>query len=92
MGRIDLNTAMRKSLFLLGAGASFGTKNKRTGCKMSGEMFDALQNMLSEPQKHSISDIEAETFRFLLSTLHYQSIWRSLEKNSNFKFSPNIED
>lgn len=92
MEKIDLNTAMRKSLFLLGAGASFGTGNKRTGCKMSGEMFNALQDMISEPQKHSISDVEAETFRFLLSTLHYQSNWRSLEKSSNFEFSPNIEE
>lgn len=92
MAKGDLNTAIQKSLFLLGAGASFGTKEKRTGCKMSGEMFDALQEMLSQPQKNGISDVEAETFRFLLSTLHYQSNWRSLEKNSSFEFKPNIEE
>jgi len=92
MAKGHLNTAIQKSLFLLGAGASFGTKEKRTGCKMSGEMFDALQEMLSQPQKNGISDVEAKTFRFLLSTLHYQSNWRSLEKNSSFEFKPNIEE
>jgi len=59
---------------------------------MSSEMFGSLQEMLLKPKKHGISDAEAETFRFLLSTLHYQSNWRSLEKNSTFKFSPNIEE
>ncbi|MEO1013457.1 MAG: SIR2 family protein, partial [Bacteroidota bacterium] len=30
--------------------------------------------------------------RFLISTLHYQNNWRSLEKNSKFQFKPNIEE
>jgi hypothetical protein len=92
MGTLDLNTAMKKSLFILGAGASYGTKVNPTGCKMSSEMFNALESMLSEPQKHGVNDIEAEAFRFLLSTLHYQSNWRKLEKNSKFEFAPNIEE
>jgi hypothetical protein len=92
MSNLELNTALKKSLFLLGAGASYGTSEVRTGCKMSGEMFEALEEMMSEPQNYGLSDVEAETFRFLLSTLHYQSNWRSLEKGSTFNFSPNIEE
>ncbi|MCK0189672.1 SIR2 family protein [Arenibacter sp. F20364] len=92
MEPIDLNTAIQKSVFLLGAGASYGTKKTRTGCKMSGEMFDALQNLLNKPEKNEITDVEAEAFRFLISTLHYQNNWRSLEKNSKFEFKPNIEE
>jgi mRNA-degrading endonuclease YafQ of YafQ-DinJ toxin-antitoxin module len=92
MENIRLNSSIKKSLFLFGAGASYGTEEIRTGCKMSSEMFGSLQEMLLKPKKHGISDAEAETFRFLLSTLHYQSNWRSLEKNSTFKFSPNIEE
>lgn len=76
----------------MGAGASCGTKAKPTGCKMSSEMFTALETMLSESQKHGINDVEAEAFRFLLSTLHYQNNWRKLEINSKFEFSPNIEE
>ena len=45
-------------------------------------MFDALQNLLNKPEKNEITDVEAEAFRFLISTLHYQNNWRSLEKNS----------
>src|SRR5690554_5506821 len=89
---LDINTAMQKSIFLLGAGASYGTKEKRTGCKMSGEMFEALQEVIKEPSHLDESGVEAETFRFLLSTLHYQSNWRTLEQNAKFKFSPNIEE
>ena len=89
---IDLNNAIEKSIFLLGAGASYGTKNKRTGCKMSGEMFKSLEELLKEPIKLGNSEVEAETYRFLLSTLQYQSSWKTFEKNAKFIFSPNIEE
>ena len=74
MKKIDLNTAFKKSVFLLGAGASYGIdENNKTGCKMSGEMFQALEEKLKNPQKNNLSEIEAEAFRFLISTLHYQN-------------------
>ena len=92
MGKIDLNNAFKKSIFLLGAGASYGTGDNRTGCKMSKEMFNDLQNKLSNPSNHNLTEIEAETFRFLISTLHYQNSWRNLEQNSEFSYEPNIEE
>jgi len=92
MGSIDLNNAFNKSIFLLGAGASYGTKDNRTGCRMSTEMFADLESKINNPFENNLSDIEAETFRFLISTLHYQNKWRSLEKNADFIYEPNIEE
>ena len=52
----------------------------------------ALEEKLKNPQKNNLSEIEAEAFRFLISTLHYQNKWRSLNKNDDFEYSPNIEE
>ena len=93
MGKMDINTAFKKSVFLLGAGASYGLdKNNRTGCKMSGEMFQDLEEKIKYPGKNNLSEIEAEAFRFLISTLYYQNKWRSLNEDDNFEYRPNIEE
>lgn len=91
MQKIDINTAFNKSVFLLGAGASFGTKENRVGCKMSSEMFKDLEEKIRNPKDNSLSETETETFRFLISTLYYQNKWRSLEKNAD-NYTPNIEE
>ncbi len=92
MSKIDINTAFNKSVFLLGAGASYGTKENRVGCKMSSEMFKDLEEKIKNPEENKLSEVEAETFRFLISTLYYQNQWRSLDKNTDFSYTPNIEE
>lgn len=84
---MTLDDAIGKSVFLLGAGASYGT-----GCKMSGEMLIALQEKLQNPEQSNLTYPKAEAIRFLLSCLEYQNKWRSLESKSPFEFSPNIEE
>jgi len=93
MSKIDINTAFKKSVFLLGAGASYGVDdNNRVGCKMSSEMFKDLEERIKSLEENNLSGVEAETFRFLISTLFYQNKWRSLEGNSDFSYTPNIEE
>jgi hypothetical protein len=89
----DLNAAMSKCLFLLGAGASYGLdKDNRTGCKTSREMLEALEEKLANPEINNLSDPQAEAFRFVISSLEYHNKWRSLIGHTPFSFQPNIEE
>lgn len=92
MTTINLDTAFSKSMFLFGAGTSFGTEELRTGCKMSGEMLDDLQQKIINTSGHNLNKPQIESLKFLLSCLEYHNKWRSLESNNRFKFTPNIEE
>lgn len=87
MERLDLNNALRKCLFLFGAGASYGT-----GCLTSNGMFKALEEKLIKPGISELSEPQAEACRFVISSLEYHSKWRSLDASTQFRFEPNIEE
>lgn len=82
---MDIATAFNKSIFLLGAGASYGT-----GCKMSQDMLNALLEEIL--RGHRFSSTQKEAFMFLLSCLEYHNKWRSFQTNNKFIFTPNIEE
>lgn len=84
---LNLDGVLQKCLFLLGAGASFGS-----GCLTSNGMLEALEEELNKPKSEKLSHPEAEALRFVISSLEYHSKWRSLEGGSQFRFTPNIEE
>ncbi len=86
---MNLNTALSKVVFLLGAGAS-----KDAGCKLSNEMLDSLIisiNNLSSADKEFINykDDFKEIYHFILASLNYQSTLRDVDYKSSYI---NIED
>lgn len=87
MEELNLNSALQKSLFLFGAGSSYGT-----GCLTSNAMLKALEEKLINPKLYELSEPQAEAFRFIISSLEYHSKWRSLDGTSQFRFEPNIEE
>ena len=87
MEELDINSVLRKCLFLFGAGASYGT-----GCLTSNGMFRALEEKLTKPELPELSKPQAEACRFVISSLEYHSKWRSLDTSTQFRFEPNIEE
>lgn len=79
--------AVNKSLFFLGAGASWDAK-----CKLSADMLVDLKKRISNKEDDTFNKPEKEAIKFLLSCLEYHSEWRTLETSDNFKFTPNIEE
>ncbi|WP_169703037.1 hypothetical protein [Candidatus Kuenenia stuttgartiensis] len=64
---------IKKTLFFLGAGFSFGT-----GCLTSGEMFsDLKKKILSDDD--SFTPTEKEALQFLISCMAYHAEWRSIK-------------
>lgn len=84
---ITIQEAFEKSLFLLGAGFSYGT-----GCLTSKEMFDDLRNIILGKEQSDFTDIEKEALRFLLANIGYHNEWRTLEMAGEMHFQPNIEE
>ncbi len=84
---MNINEAIGKSIFFLGAGASFDAK-----CKMSKDMLLDLQTRIITGSDNTFNDVEKETLQFLLSCLEYQNKWRSLGNYNNYTFTPNIEE
>jgi hypothetical protein len=84
---MEIKDALGKSIFLLGAGASYGT-----GCKMSQEMLDALKGEIIKDDSAVFNRPQKEALKFLLSCLEYHNTWRSYETNNKFVFTPNIEE
>ena len=84
---MTIKEAFDKSLFLLGAGASYGT-----GCLMSKEMLDALTQEIIKDNDSVFNRPQKEALKFLLSCLDYHNSWRSYETNNKFVFTPNIEE
>jgi hypothetical protein len=84
---MTIKEAFEKSLFLFGAGASYGT-----GCKMSQEMLDALKEEIVKDNSIIFNRPQKEALKFLLSCLEYHNTWRSYETNNKFVFAPNIEE
>ncbi|MCB9973740.1 MAG: SIR2 family protein [Rhodospirillales bacterium] len=77
-----------QSLFLLGAGFSRGA-----GCLTSAQMFDDIkERIFTQKSRISLSPVQKETLKFLISCLQYHSEWRTMETANNFKFTPNIEE
>lgn len=84
---MTIKEAFDKSLFLLGAGASYGT-----GCLMSKGMLDALKQEIIKDDDSVFNRPQKEALKFLLSCLDYHNSWRSFETNNEFIFTPNIEE
>ncbi len=84
---MTIKEAFDKSLFLLGAGASYGT-----GCYMSKGMLDALKQEITKDNDSVFNRPQKEALKFLLSCLDYHNSWRSYETNNKFVFTPNIEE
>lgn len=86
---INIKEAFEKSLFLLGAGFSYGT-----GCLTSAQMLEDIRNIIldKEEEEEKFSDIEKEVLRFLLANLSYHNEWRTLEMSGEMHFQPNIEE
>lgn len=84
---MDTREAVKKSIFLFGAGASYDA-----GCKMSKGMLDELQNLIASKENTILEEVEKDALQFLLSCLEYQNKWRSLEVDNEFIFTPNIEE
>lgn len=77
-----------QSLFLVGAGLSRGA-----GCLTSVQMFDDIkERIFTQKSSISLSPVQQETLKFLISCLQYHSEWRTMETANNFKFTPNIEE
>jgi hypothetical protein len=77
---------IKKTLFFLGAGFSFGT-----GCLTSGEMFsDLKKKILSDDD--SFTPTEKEALQFLISCMAYHAEWRSIKTGGEIEFNPNIEE
>lgn len=79
--------AINKSLFFLGAGASYDAN-----CKLSSAMLLDLKEKIVSKTDNLFNKPEKEALKFLLSCLEYHSEWRTLESYGNFKFIPNIEE
>jgi hypothetical protein len=92
MKDINLEIAVNKSAFLLGAGAAYGTESLRTNCKLSSEMLADLQSKIIGINESNLNKPQIESLKFLLSCLEYHNKWRSLESKNKFEFSPNIEE
>jgi hypothetical protein len=84
---VTIQEAFEKSLFLLGAGFSYGT-----GCLTSKQMLDDLRNIILGKEESKFTDIEKETLRFLLANMGYHIEWRTLEMAGEMNFQPNIEE
>lgn len=84
---MTIKESFDKSLFLLGAGASYGT-----GCLMSKGMLDALKQEIIKDNDSVFNRPQKEALKFLLSCLDYHNSWRSFETNNKFVFTPNIEE
>lgn len=84
---ITINQAIEKSMFLLGAGFSYGT-----GCLTSIQMFDNLREKILDNEDTYFDATEKETLKFLISSLSYHSEWRTMEVSGEMDFSPNIEE
>lgn len=84
---MDISNAINKTLFLLGAGASYDAE-----CKLSSQMLDDLRKRISSKDDNIFISSEKEALKFLLSCLEYHSKWRTIETSENFKFIPNIEE
>lgn len=84
---MTIKESFDKSLFLLGAGASYGT-----GCLMSKDMLDALKQEIIKDNDSVFNRPQKEALKFLLSCLDYHNSWRSFETNNKFVFTPNIEE
>ena len=84
---ITINQAIEKSMFLLGAGFSYGT-----GCLTSVQMFTELRKMILNNEDTYFDATEKETLKFLISSLSYHSEWRTMEVSGEMDFSPNIEE
>lgn len=84
---MTIEQAINKSVFILGAGASYDA-----GCKMSGDMLKALEIIICNKQNEDFSDIECEVIKFLLTCLNYHSEWKTWEINRQYSLKPNIEE
>lgn len=84
---MTIREAFDKSLFLFGAGASYGA-----GCLMSNGMLTALKHEIIKDNDSVFNRPQKEALKFLLSCLDYHSSWRSYETNNKFVFTPNIEE
>lgn len=84
---MNIKDAIDKSLFFLGAGASYDA-----GCKISNAMLSDLKERIGNKTDFTFNKPEKEALKFLLSCLEYHSEWRTLETLGNFKFVPNIEE
>ncbi|MDF3028436.1 MAG: hypothetical protein K0S23_2743 [Fluviicola sp.] len=84
---MNVTEAINKSVFFLGAGASYDS-----GCKLSSGMLEDLKRKIVSSNDETFNTPEKEALKFLLSCLEYHSEWRTLETSENFKFTPNIEE
>lgn len=84
---MTIEQAINKSVFILGAGASYDA-----GCKMSGDMLKALEGIICNKQNEEFSEIECEVIKFLLTCLNYHSEWKTWEINRQYSLKPNIEE
>ena len=79
---LSIKEAFERSLFLLGAGASYDA-----GCKMSSGMLTALKEEIVKDSIAVFNSPQKEALKFLLSCLDYHNTWRSFETNNKFVFS-----
>jgi hypothetical protein len=84
---MNITDAINKSIFFLGAGASYDS-----GCLLSSGMLDDLKKRISSKDDEIFNKPEKEALKFLLSCLEYHIEWRTLETSESFKFTPNIEE
>lgn len=84
---MEITNVINKTLFFLGAGASWDAK-----CKLSSDMLNDLRKRISSKEDNVFISSEKEALKFLLSCLEYHSEWRTIETSENFKFVPNIEE
>ena len=84
---ISLPDIIKRSLFFLGAGFSWGT-----GCKTSVEMFDDLRTMIFDELDETFNNSQKEALKFLIACLKYHSEWRTMETSNGITFKPNIEE
>jgi hypothetical protein len=84
---MTIEQAINKSVFILGAGASFDA-----GCKMSDGMLKELEAIICDKQNEDFSEIECEVIKFLLTCLKYHSEWKTWEVNRQYSLKPNIEE
>jgi len=87
---MNLDEVFKKTVFLLGAGAS-----KEAGCKLSTDMLISLEkaiNNLTPSDKDFINNKDDfnEIYHFILASLRYQSTLKNSSVNSNAYV--NIED
>lgn len=84
---MNTEEAINRSLFVFGAGASYDAE-----CKMSGDMLDALRDLICTKSNPYFSEIESEAIKFLLTCLNYHSEWKTWEVNRQYTLKPNIEE